>query len=118
MVSKGVKYIPLDTADVEENFEIFYRQAPRISSPHSTIDSMSNFIEQPQKDNENDNEARIVEKDIGVPMEDSSKGKIKGSLSIKYFKAGSHWCVLLILFISFLFVEFLATSVDHFVLIW
>lgn len=89
-----------------------------MSSPKSTNDTMCNFVDQPQKDDEKGKESIINQKDVGVPMEDSSKGKIKGSLSIKYFKAGTHWCVLLILFISFVFVEFLATAADHFVLLW
>lgn len=54
----------------------------------------------------------------GLPMEPNSKGIVKGSLYVAYFKAGANSSILLTLFISFLFVQFLASTSDYWVLLW
>lgn len=58
------------------------------------------------------------EKDGGLQMEETSKGKVKGSIPWNYFKAGAHWSVLIILALSFLFVQLIASGADYWVSVW
>lgn len=51
-------------------------------------------------------------------MEASSKGKVIGSIPIKYFLSGGHWSVLSILLASFLVTQFLASSADYWASVW
>lgn len=57
-------------------------------------------------------------KDEGVQMEESSKGKVRGSVSAAYFRAGAHWSVLFVLGFLFVFVQVLASGADYWVSIW
>lgn len=57
-------------------------------------------------------------KDEGVQLEASSKGKVKGSLSLNYFRAGANWVGLLGMAFLFVFVQFLASAVDYWVSVW
>lgn len=59
-----------------------------------------------------------AEKDDGVAMEDSSKGKVKGSIAGGYFAAGAHWTLLLLLAFTFVIVQLLASGADYWVSIW
>lgn len=99
-----------------EIFPVVSRQCSTISSQSdsSSIESKKTAFDltmvAEQKQNEN--------KDKGVPMEAISKGKVKGSLLWNYFSSGAHWSVLLILFSSVVFVQFLASTTDYFVSIW
>lgn len=54
----------------------------------------------------------------GIEMEASSKGKVKGSVFANYFKSGAHWSILIVLGISFITVQFLASSSDYWVSVW
>lgn len=58
------------------------------------------------------------EKDEGVQLEASSMGKVKGSLSLNYFRAGANWVGLLGMAFLFVFVQFLASAVDYWVSVW
>lgn len=51
-------------------------------------------------------------------MEASSKGMVKGSIPGNYFSAGTHWSVLVILGITFIVVQLLASGADYWVSIW
>lgn len=62
--------------------------------------------------------AEEEEQDEGIQMEASSKGKVKGSVPLNYFKSGAHWSILILLLISFGFVQFLASSADYWVSLW
>lgn len=64
------------------------------------------------------NDGSVVEKDDGVQMEASSKGKVKGSIAGNYFAAGTHWSILVILGIAFIIVQLLASGADYWVSIW
>lgn len=59
-----------------------------------------------------------VEKDKGVQMEESSRGKVKGSVSLGYFKAGAHWPMLLLLAGALIFVQMIASGLDYWVSVW
>lgn len=54
----------------------------------------------------------------GVQMEDSSRGKVKGSISINYFTAGANWCVLFLLISAFVVAQLVASAADFWVSIW
>ncbi|XP_055304324.1 ATP-binding cassette subfamily C member 4-like [Sitodiplosis mosellana] len=54
----------------------------------------------------------------GVAMEASSKGKVDGSISLNYFRAGAHWSVLIVVGVLFLIVQLLASAADYWVSIW
>lgn len=77
------------------------------SEKSSKLDS-ENFIENVKEE----------QKDEGIQMEESSKGKVKGSVSASYFKAGAHWSVLCVLGFSFIFVQILASGADYWVSVW
>lgn len=63
-------------------------------------------------------EELIDEVTEGIGMEESSKGKVKGSLAMKYYRAGGNWfCVLLVLF-SFALAQLLASLADYWVSVW
>lgn len=100
----GVVEIP----DLIENDETFDRRISHISS----IGSVSLA---PSIDLENMN---VTEFDEGIQLEDSSKGKVKGSLIMSYFRAGGNWLVLCILIFLFVFAQFLASAVDYWVSYW
>lgn len=57
-------------------------------------------------------------RDGDFQKEASSKGIVKGNLTINYFKAGIRLSQIVALAFSFLFVQFVASSVDYFVSIW
>lgn len=54
----------------------------------------------------------------GVQMEDSSRGKVKGSISINYFTAGANWCVFFLLISGFVVAQLVASGADFWVSIW
>lgn len=58
------------------------------------------------------------EEDRGVQMEDSSKGKAKGSVSLNYYLAGANWFALAILVILLITVQMLASGADYWVSVW
>lgn len=62
-----------------------------------------------EKENENNNVAE---------MEASSKGKVKGSVALNYYKAGAHWSVVCVMLLSFLVVQLLASAADIWVSVW
>lgn len=117
MYNSDVDFIQLvgmtETPNVNEIFPVFSRQSSALSTQSaSSIESMKSVIEKSVTSSQIQN----VKKDEGVPMEAISKGK--GSLQWNYFSAGAHWSILLILLFSFIFVQFLASSIDYFLSIW
>lgn len=60
----------------------------------------------------------INEKDNGLRMEESSKGKVRGSIPLRYFLSGAHWFVLILLTIVFPVVDIIASSSDYWMSIW
>lgn len=58
------------------------------------------------------------EVDEGMQFEESSKGKVKGSVSRQYFTAGAHWSILSLIGFSFIFVQVLASGADYWVSEW
>lgn len=56
--------------------------------------------------------------DKGVQMEETSKGKVNGSISLGYFTAGAHWSVIFILTCSCLVTQILASFSDYWLSVW
>lgn len=84
-----------------ESIETFSRRKSETFSMQSTSSSSS-----------------VERKDEGVQLEASSKGKVKGSLSMQYFRAGGHWSILLGLGFLFVFVQFVGSAIDYWVSVW
>lgn len=59
-----------------------------------------------------------VKKDDGVQMEESSKGKIHGSVLWGYFSSGTHRLVLILLALIFPLVEVFGSGSDYWLSIW
>lgn len=55
------------------------------------------------------------EPELATKMENSSKGKVKGSNGLNYFKAGAHWAVLAPLVVLFFIVQLCASGADYWV---
>lgn len=51
-------------------------------------------------------------------MEASSKGKVQGSVYLKYFLSGANWMTLTILLISFVATQFFASAADYWASVW
>lgn len=60
----------------------------------------------------------IDDKNADLQMEESSKGKVKGSVVLRYVLAGTNWFVLILLAIAFLIVEICASGSDYWLSIW
>lgn len=109
------------TIDKAGNEEIPEKSMSRQVSRRSSTRSVSNLslngsIAGSLIDGEAD--AEEEERDEGVQMEASSKGKVKGSVPLNYFRSGAHWPILILLLISFAFVQLLASAADYWVSIW
>lgn len=63
-----------------------------------------------------ESDGEISDEETG--MEASSKGKVKGSIPVNYFKAGAHWSVLSIIIMLFLIVQVFASAADYWVSYW
>lgn len=85
------------------------RSLSSMSLNNSSIDG-SLFDENTENDEE--------DQDNGVQMEASSKGKFKGSVATNYFTSGAHWSILVLLLISFVIVQLLASAADIWVSVW
>ena len=51
-------------------------------------------------------------------MEESSKGKVKGSVTANYFRAGANWFGISLLLIFFIISQILASAADYWVSVW
>lgn len=60
----------------------------------------------------------IDESTEGFGMEESSMGKVKGSISFKYFSAGGNWFFVSLVLLSFGLAQLLASSADYWVSVW
>lgn len=103
----------VETDDQNDGTETIDRKMSRKSSIRSSAASRKS-----NADGSFDGDANNEQKDEGVQMEASSKGKIKGSIPGNYFAAGANWFVLLLLAISFVLVQLMASAADVWVSIW
>lgn len=98
------------TPDVKENREFVRQRQLSVVSQTLSIESLNSLSECPDDEFETNVE--------GAHAEASSKGSVKGSLFVNYFTSGANWCVVLFLFIFFIFLQVLASATDYFVSIW
>lgn len=84
-----------------------------LSSKSSNSSSKGDQANDSKKEKEQEQQ-----QDKGVQMEESSKGKVQGSVAAHYFKAGAHWTILVLLGFSFLLAQILASGADYWVSIW
>lgn len=60
----------------------------------------------------------VDEKDNAAQMEESSKGKVKGSVVWRYSTAGANWSILILLTVLFPIVDIFATGSDYWMSVW
>lgn len=56
--------------------------------------------------------------DQNQPMETSSKGQVKGSVSGTYFTSGANFSFMCFIFILFILAQVLASGADYWVSFW
>lgn len=113
LVRSGVDFIEMvgtvDTPEIRDNADMFKRQKSQTLSIRSTsTESLNSFTEFQE----------IESAENAMHAEGSSKGKVKGSLFVNYFRAGANWFILLFLCTFFLFVQVLGSSADYWAMIW
>lgn len=119
MSKSGVDFVSL--VGTEEKTEDGQERRPsRNMSRQSSIRSVStnsiNSLDGSCLGNDDDEEQN--ENFDGVQMEASSKGTVKGSVALNYYKAGAHWSVVCVMLLSFLVVQLLASAADIWVSVW
>lgn len=60
----------------------------------------------------------IDESTEGVGMEESSMGKVKGSIAIRYCRAGGNWFFVFLMLLSFGLAQLCASAADYWVSVW
>lgn len=90
-----------ETGENEESLE--RRMSRQFSTQMSTISNKEEIIDESTQ---------------GVGMEESSKGKVKGSIAIKYFRAGGNWFLVFTILLSFGLAQVLASVSDYWVSVW
>lgn len=108
MNTSGIDFAELVGVDEPSETIVNDRKMSKTSSMGSTFHS-------PSIDLENNS---VTKFDEGVELEASSKGKVKGSLFVSYFRAGANWPVLCIIIFLFVFAQMLGSAVDYFVSYW
>ncbi|KAF5307736.1 hypothetical protein FQR65_LT06607 [Abscondita terminalis] len=115
-------YAKLLTAETEppedDKKEPSAKLARQISSRNRTSSlsssrSESSIIESLLQEEDDDNEVKLKEM-----QEESSKGKIKGSLFLRYLLAGGNVCVVGMVLTLYLLTQISASGVDYFVGYW
>lgn len=82
-------------------------------------ESAERRISQQISTNETTHNEKLIDETVeGVGLEESSMGKVKGSLAAKYFRAGGNWFWIFLVFFSFGLTQFLASSADYWVSVW
>lgn len=105
-----------DNCDELDEFvrRVSHQIAPRSISATSTFSGLDQTISE-----ENDDDVDKHDEELqGAQLEASSKGMIKGSKTMHYFKAGAHWSVLVVLLLSVLATQMIASAADIWVSIW
>lgn len=90
------------------NSRQFSRNFSRQISIQSTTSCLNELIDNDDEEDQFSN----------IDFEASSEGTAKRTKAMSYFKAGASWPVLILLFSSFLFVQFLASLADYWVSVW
>lgn len=92
----------------EDNFQQTNNNDSRKLSISSSISSSASHSQCENIDN----------KSIDLQMEETSKGKVEGSVVLRYILAGTNWLSLVLLAIAFVFVEICASGSDYWLSVW
>lgn len=65
-----------------------------------------------------DDDKQDEREEEGIGLEESSKGKVKGSVTASYFRAGANWFGISLVFIFFIISQVLASAADYWVSVW
>lgn len=102
-----------------ENEESSGRRVSRQLSKQLSVISFRSLALDSYGSTETLNKEEIVDESTqGVGMEESSEGKVKGSIAIKYFRAGGNWFFVSLILILFVLAQLLASAVDYWVAVW
>lgn len=92
----------------------FFQSMKSLSSAISDA-SIPESILAEELEAEEDEEAEVKLKDL---QEESSKGKVSGSLFLRYMLAGGNWCTVLFVLLLYIVTQAAASGVDFFVSFW
>lgn len=110
---------PADLASVRDDFaEMIGLSEHKELERQSSVASTSSNRSSESKDQAQIESAPRMEEDKGVQMEESSKGKFKGSASLNYYLAGANWFALTMMVALLVFVQILASGADYWVSVW
>lgn len=80
--------------------------------------SISESLIQEHLDRDEDDEEEEPEVKLKDMQEDSSRGKVEGSVFMKYLLAGGNCCVVFIVFLLYILSQVMASAIDFFVSYW
>ncbi|CAG9767682.1 unnamed protein product [Ceutorhynchus assimilis] len=86
-----------------------------LASAMSELSIPEAILAEQEQDSEEEEEREIKMKDL---QEESSKGKVKGNLFLKYCQAGGNICFVFMVFLLYLLTQAAAMCVDYFVTFW
>ncbi|XP_050309256.1 ATP-binding cassette sub-family C member 4-like [Anthonomus grandis grandis] len=86
-----------------------------LASAMSELSIPEAMLAEQDDDSEEEREQEIKLKDL---QEESSKGKVKGNLFLKYFFAGGNCCFVLLVSLLYILAQVLAMGVDYYVTFW
>lgn len=105
--------------ETAENEEATERRPSRQLSHQLSVISLSSMALGAFGSGESINKEEIMDGHTdGVGMEESSAGKVKGSIAMKYFNAGGNWFMVSLVLISLLISQCVASIVDYWVSVW
>ncbi|XP_037037714.1 multidrug resistance-associated protein 4-like isoform X1 [Bradysia coprophila] len=113
LANSGIDFAKLIGGSTEKAADKTVGQITRQSSTTSVASNKTS-----QSDSENEGDGKVGGKDEGLQMEETSKGKVKGSVAWNYFSAGGHWMILIVLALSFLIVQVFVSGADYWVFVW
>lgn len=88
------------------------RRMSRSMSRQSSVHSLSSLGESVIGDDDDNDEIGAVQ------LEATSKGKVKGSVAMTYYRAGASWFLIFVLLLSFVVVQLLTSFSDIWVSVW
>lgn len=115
----GIDFVSLTESDSVDAPDQSGRRSSNSMSRQSSVRSMSaNSINSTPDGSAFNEDIEDDDEHEGVQLEGTSKGKARGSVAMNYYRAGAHWSVLSVLFMSFLIVQALASGADYWVSVW
>ncbi|KAF5275656.1 hypothetical protein FQA39_LY06768 [Lamprigera yunnana] len=93
--------------------QISCTRASSLTSSRSETSIIESLLQ--EEEEEEEDEFKFKAKDL---QESSSKGKIKGSLFLKYLLAGGNWCFVGTVLCLYIVTQASASAVDYFVSYW